>query len=80
MDSDEPTGEASGEPAPRGMDSCNLCSSGSGEIGAGYIHMGGFVQEMSADETLSFRTDVSDTRRQRKRRKFRKSKNPGQGR
>ena len=35
------------------------------------------MEEMSADETLSFNTDVSDTRRQRKRRKLRKSKNPG---
>ena len=35
MDSDELTGEASGEPAPRGMESRNSCSSGSEEIGAG---------------------------------------------
>ena len=79
MDSDELTGEASGEPAPRGMDSCNSCSSGE-EIGAGCMQMEGMVEEMSAADTLSFSTDVSDTRRQRKRRKFRKSKNPGQGR
>ena len=78
MDCDELTGEASGEPAPRGMESCNSCSSGSERIGAGNIHMGGFVEEMSAAETLSFNTDVSDIRRQRKRRKFRKSRNPGQ--
>ena len=76
----ELTGEASGEPAPRGMESCNSCTSGSEEIGAGYIHMGGLVEEMSAAKTLSFSTDVSDTRRPRKRRKPRKSKNPGQGR
>ena len=80
MDSDELTGEASGEPAPRGTESCNSCISGSEEIGAGYMHMGGWVEEMSVAETLSFSTDVSDTKRQRKRRKFRKSRNPGQGR
>ena len=80
MDSDELTGEASGEPAPRGTESCNSCSSGSEEIGAGYMQMGGWVEEMSAAETLPFNRDVSDTRRQHKRRKFRKSRNPGQGR
>ena len=42
--------------------------------------MGGLLEEMSAAETLSFGTDVSDTRRQRKRRKLRKSRNPRQGR
>ena len=80
MDSDELTGEESGEPAPRGMDSCDSCSSGSEEIGAGCIHMGGLVEDVSAAETLSFSTDVSDTRQQRKRRKFTKSRNPGHGR
>ena len=80
MDSDELTGEASGKPAPRGIESCNSCSLGSEEIGAGYMRVGGWVEEMSAAETLSFSTDVSDTRRQRKRRNFRKSRNPGQGR
>ena len=79
MDSDELTGEASGEPAPRGTESCNSCSSGSEEIGAGYMQMGGWGEEMSEAESLSFSTDVSDTRRQHKRRKFRKSRNPGQG-
>ena len=49
-------------------------------MGAGYMHMGEWVEEMSAAETLSFSTDVSDTRRQHKRRKFRKNRNPGQGR
>ena len=80
MDSDELTGEASGEPAPRGMESCNSSSSGSEDIGAGHKQMGGLLDELSAAETLSFSTDVSDTRRQRKRRKLRKSRNPGQGR
>ena len=80
MDSDEFTGEASGKPASRGTESCNSCSSGGGSIGAGYMHMGGLVEEMSAAETLSFSTDVSDTRRQRKRRKLSKSRNAGQGR
>ena len=42
--------------------------------------MGGLVEDVPAAETLSFSTDVSDTRRQRKRRKFRLSRNPGQGR
>ena len=79
MDSDKLTGEASGEPAPRGTESCNLCSSGSEEIGPGHMQIGGWGEEMSAAESLSFSTDVSDTRRQHKRRKFRKSKNPGQG-
>ena len=32
------------------------------------MHIGGLVDEMSAAETLSFSTDVSDTRRQRKKR------------
>ena len=80
MDSDELPVEASGEPVPRGTESCDSCSSGSEEIGAVYMHMGGLVDEMSAAETLSFSTDVSATRRQRKQRKLRKSKNPGQGR
>ena len=80
MDSDELTWEASGEPAPRGTESCNSCSSGSEEMEAGYMRVGGWVEEMSAAETLSLSTDVSDTRRQRKRRKFRKNRNLGQGR
>ena len=77
MDSDELTGKASGEPAPRGMESCNSCISGSEEIGAGYIHIGGLVEEMFAAETLSFSTDASNARRQRKRRKLKKSRNQG---
>ena len=80
MDSDELKGEASGEPAPRGMESYNSCSSGSEDIGAGHTQMGGLLDELFAAEKLSFCTDVSDTRRQRKRRKLRKSTNPGQGR
>ena len=80
MDSDELTGEASGEPAPRGMESYSSSSSGSEDIGAGHKPMGGLLNELSAAETPSFSTDVSDTRRQRKRRKLRKSRIPGQGR
>ena len=80
MHSDELTGEASGEPAPHGTESCNSCSSGSEETGAGYVQMGGWGEEMSETESQSFSTDVSDTRRQHKRRKFKKSRNPGQGR
>ena len=79
MDSDELTWEASGELAPRGTESCNSCSSGSEEIGAGYMQMGGWGEAMSEAESLSFSTDVSDTRRQHKRRKFRKIRNRGQG-
>ena len=40
MDSDEMTGEASGELAPHGTESCNSCSSDSEETGAGYTQMG----------------------------------------
>ena len=80
MDSDELTGEASGEPAPRGMESYNSSTSGSEDIGAGHTQMGGLLDELSAAQTLSFSTDVSDTRRQRKRQKLRKSRNLGQGR
>ena len=80
MDSDELIGEASGEPAPRGMESCNSSSSVSKDVGAGHKQMGGLLEELSAAETLSFSTDVSDTRRRRKRRKLMKSRNPGQGR
>ena len=80
MDSDELTGEPSGEPAPRGMGSYNSSSSGSEDIRTGHTHMGGSLDELSAAETLSFSTDVSDTRRQCKKRKLRKSRNLGQGR
>ena len=83
MDNDELTGEASREPAPYGTASCNSCSSGSEETGAGYVQMGGWGEEMSQQresESQCFSTDVSDTRRQHKRRKSRKSRNPGQGR
>ena len=80
MDSDKLTGEASGEPAPRGRGSYNSSRSGSEDIRTGHTHLGGLLDELSAAETLSFSTDVSDTRRQRKRRKPRKSGNPGQGR
>ena len=83
MDSDEMTGEASGKPAPHGKELCNSCSLGSEESGVGYMQTGWRGEEMSQQtesESQSFSTDVSDTRRQRKRRKFRKSENSGQGR
>ena len=80
MDSDVLTGEASGEPAPRGTELCNWCSWGTEEIGAGHEQMGEWGEEMSEVDSLSFSTDGSDTRRQHERQKFRKSRNPGQGR
>ena len=80
MDSDELTGEASGEPAPRGMGPYTSSSSESEDIRTGHTHQEGLLNELSAAETLSFSTDVSDTRRQRKKRKLRKSRNPRQGR
>ena len=40
MASDEMAGEASGEPAPHGTESCNSCSSDSEEVGAGHTQMG----------------------------------------
>ena len=55
-------------------------SSESEDIRTGHTHQGGLLNELSAAETLSLSTDVSDTRRERKRRKLRKSRNPGQGR
>ena len=55
-------------------------SSVSEYIRTGHAHQGGLLNELSAAETLSFSTDVSDTRRQRNRRKVRKSRTPGQGR
>ena len=39
MDSDELTGEASGEPTPHETESCKSCSSGSEETGAGYVQV-----------------------------------------
>ena len=80
MDSDELTGEASGEPAPHGMGPYTLSSSENEDIRTGHTHQGGLLNELSAAETLSFSTDVSDTRRQHKRQKLRKSRNAGQGR
>ena len=80
LDSDELTGEASGEPAPRGMGPYTSSNSESEDIRTGHTHQGGLLNELSAAETLSFSTDVSDTRRQRKKQKLRKSRNPGQGR
>ena len=74
MDSDELTGEASGEPAPRGMGPYTSSSSESEDIRTGHTHQGGLLNELSAAETLSFSTDVSDTRLQRKKRKLRKSR------
>ena len=79
MDSDELIGEASGEPAPRGMGPYTSSSTES-EVRTGHTHQGGLLKEQSVAETLSFSTDVSNTRRQRKRRKLRKSRNLGQGR
>ena len=40
MDNDELTGEASGEPAPRGTESSNSCISGGNKKGAGYMQIG----------------------------------------
>ena len=79
MDSDELTGEASGEPAPRGMGPYTSSSLESEDIRTGHTHLVGLLNELSAVETLSFSTDMSDARRQRKRRKLKKSRNPGQG-
>ena len=68
--SDEMTGEASGEPAPHGTESC---SSGRGVWGRVHADgMGGGMSQQTESESQSFMMDVSDTRRQRKRRKFRK--------
>ena len=47
VDSDELIGEASRESAPHGTESCNSCSSGSEETGAGYVQMGGWGEKMS---------------------------------
>ena len=80
MDSDGLTGEASGEPAPREMGSYASSSTESEEMRTGHTQQGGLLNELSAADTLSFSTDVSDTKRQRKRRRLRKSRNPGQGR
>ena len=80
MDSDELTGEASGEPAPRGMGPYTSSRSENEDIRTGHTQQGGFLKELFASETPSFSTDVSDTRRQRKKRKLRKSRNLGQDR
>ena len=80
MDSDELIGEASGEPAPREMASYASSITESEDMRTGHTHQGGLLKELSAADTLSFSTDVSDTRRQRKRRRLRKSRNRGQGR
>ena len=80
MDSDELTGEASGEPAPRGMGPYTSSSSESEDIRTGHTHQGELLNELSAADTLFFSIEVSDTRRQREKRKLRKSRNPGQGR
>ena len=80
MDSDELTGEASGEPTPREMGSYASSSTESEDMRTGHTHQRGLLKELSAADTLSFSTDVSDTRRQRKKRRLRKSRNPGQGR
>ena len=49
------------------------------EMRTGHTHQGVLLNELSAADTLSFSTDVSDTRRQRKKRRLRKRRNPGQG-
>ena len=67
MDSDELTGEASGEPAPRGMGPYTSSSSESEDIRTGHTHQGELLNEMFAADTLSFSTEVSDTGRQRKK-------------
>ena len=71
MDSDEMTGEASGEPAPHGTESCSSCSEES-RVGFMQTEWGGEMSQQTESDPQSFSTDVSDTRRQRKRRKFRK--------
>ena len=80
MDSDELTGEASGEPAPRGMGPYSSSNTESEEMRPGHTHQGVLSSALSAADTLSFSTDVSDTRRQRKKRRLRKRRNLGQGR
>ena len=80
MDSDELTGEASGEPAPREMGPYSSSSTESEEMRTGHINQGVLSSALSAADTLSFSTDVSDTRRQRKKRRLRKRRNLGQGR
>ena len=80
MDSDELTGEASGEPAPHEMGPYSSSSTESEEMRTGHTHQGVLSSALSAADTLSFSTDVSDTRRQRKKRRLRKRRNPGQGR
>ena len=80
MDSDELTGEASGEPAPREMGPYSSGSTDSEKMRTGHTHQGVLSSALSAADTLSFSTDVSDTRRQRKKRRLRKRRNPGQGR
>ena len=60
MDSDELTGEASGEPAPRGMGPYTSSSSESEDIRTGHTHQGELLNELSATDTLSFSTEVSD--------------------
>ena len=80
MDSDELTGEASGEPAPREMGPYSSSNTESEEMRTGHTHQGVLSSALSAADTLSFSTDVSDTRRQRKKRRLGKRRNPGQGR
>ena len=79
MDSDELTGEASGEPAPREMGPYFSSSTESEEMRTGHTNQGVPSSALSAADTLSFGTDVSDTRRQRKKRRLRKRTNLGQG-
>ena len=76
MDSDELTGEASGEPAPRGMGPYSSSNTESEEMRPGHTHQGVLSSALSAADTLSFSTDVSDTRRKRKKRRLRKHRSP----
>ena len=62
MDSDEMPGEASGELAPHGTESCNTGSEESG-IGCMQTEGGGEMSQQTESESQSFNTDVSDTRR-----------------
>ena len=80
MDSDELTGEASGEPAPREMGPYCSRSTENEEMRTGHTHQGVLLNELSAADTLPFSTDGSNTRRQRKKRRLRNHRNPGQGR
>ena len=67
-------------PAPQPMGPYSSSNTESEEMRPGHTHQGVLSSALSAADTLSFSTDVSDTRRQRKKRRLRKRRNPGQGR